>query len=287
MYYKGVYHLFYQYNPLGPLFGDIMIWGHSVSYDLINWSHLNPALCPSGSYDVNSCWSGSATILPGNKPFILYTGIDANGNQVQNLAMPENLSDPLLKEWVKFSGNPVMPTPNGVKGDMFRDPTTAWQGPDGRWRVIVGSQIKNKGMAILYRSWDFIRWTMFEHPLYSSEKTGMWECPDFFPVSINGTNGVETSVQNPSVKHVLKISLFSNLHDYYVLGTYDPEMETFSTDTDFEGTSSDLRFDYGKFYASKTFFDSGKNRRILWAWVNESDSTEDAIQKGWSGVQVI
>ncbi|TXG61215.1 hypothetical protein EZV62_012578 [Acer yangbiense] len=283
MYYKGFYHLFYQYNPLGAVFGDIMIWGHSASYDLINWFHLNHALCPSEPYDINSCWSGSTTILPGSKPFILYTGIDANGRQVQNLAMPKNLSDPLLKEWVKFSGNPVMTPPNGVKKDDFRDPTTAWQGSDGEWRVIVGSRSNNQGMAILYRSKDFMHWTKFQNPLYSSERTGMWECPDFYPVSINGTNGVDTSVLNPSVKHVMKASF--NSHDYYMLGTYNPQMEKFFPHTDFEGTSSDLRYDYGKLYASKTFFDNVKNRRILWGWVNESDSRQDDIEKGWSGVQ--
>ncbi|TXG46444.1 hypothetical protein EZV62_028053 [Acer yangbiense] len=48
-----------------------------------------------------------------------------------------------------------------------------------------------------------------------------------------------------------------------------------------------LRYDYGKFYASKTFFDSDKNRRILWGWVNESSSVDDDIKKGWSGLQAI
>lgn len=138
-------------------------------------------------------------------------------------------------------------------------------------------------MAILYQSEDFVHWTKYQDPLYSSTKIGMWECPDFFPVSINSTNGVDTSVGNPSVRHVMKASF--NSRDYYIVGTY--EQEKFVADTDFTGTSLDLRYDYGKFYASKTFFDSKRNRRILWAWVNESDSTEDDIEKGWSGLQVI
>ncbi|KAJ0030171.1 hypothetical protein Pint_12973 [Pistacia integerrima] len=188
MFYKGVYHLFYQYNPLGAVFGDIMIWAHSVSYDLINWIHLNHALCPSEPYDINSCWSGFTTILPGSKPLILYTGTDA-------------------KE------NPVMIPPDGVKEDKFRDPTTAWQGPDGKWRVVIGSQSKTQGMGILYQT-------------------------------------------------QMGLTLQSKIQ---VLSMYD----------------------YGKFYASKTFFDNVKNRRILWGWVNESDSIEDDIEKGWSGVQSI
>ncbi|GAU34444.1 hypothetical protein TSUD_06550, partial [Trifolium subterraneum] len=178
MYYKGVYHLFYQHNPYAATFGDIIIWAHSVSYDLINWIHLNNALEPSEPYDINSCWSGSATILPGEKPAILYTGIDHNKHQVQNLAIPKNLSDPFLREWQKHPQNPLMNPPSEVEVDNFRDPSTAWHGKDGKWR------------------------------------------------------------------------------------------EKFNPDVTFTGTSKDLR-------------------RILWGWVNESDSTQDDIQKGWAGLQTI
>lgn len=285
MWYRGVYHLFYQYNPYGALFGDFMIWAHSVSYDLINWIHLNHALCPTEPYDINSCWSGSATILPGKGPVILYTGIDANQCQVQNMAMPKNLSDPFLEEWIKFAQNPIMTPPDGVEGNNFRDPTTAWLSHDGRWNVIIGSWNNNQGMAILYQSEDFFNWTKYQDPLYSTERTGMWECPDFYPVSVNSTYGVDTSVLNAGVKHVMKASF--NSHDYYMIGTYVPEMEKYIPDNDFTGTGMDLRYDHGKFYASKTFFDSVKNRRILWGWVNESDSIEDDMDKGWSGLQSI
>lgn len=106
-------------------------------------------------------------------------------------------------------------------------------------------------------------------------------------MSINSTNGVDTSVQNPTVRHVMKVSSFRYSHDYYVVGTYVTELEKFIPDADFTGTSLDLRVDYGKFYASKTFFDSKKNRRILWGWANESDSAKDDLEKGWSGLQVI
>lgn len=285
MWYNGVYHLFYQYNPYGALFGDRMVWAHSVSYDLINWIHLDHALQPTEPFDINSCWSGSVTILPENKPTILYTGIDANKRQVQNLAMPKNESDPFLEGWIKYPQNPLIVPPNGVEPDNFRDPTTAWFGPDGKWNVVVGSWSNGQGMAILYQSEDFIKWSQFESSLYSTNRTGMWECPDFYPVSIDSKNGLDTSVHNPGVKHVMKASF--NSHDYYMIGTYVSGTEKYIPDADFTGTSVDLRYDYGKFYASKTFFDSVKKRRILWGWVNESDSREDDVGKGWSGLQSI
>ncbi|XP_027356926.1 fructan 6-exohydrolase [Abrus precatorius] len=287
MYYKGVYHLFYQHNPYAATFGDNIVWGHSVSYDLVNWIHLNNAIEPSEVYDINSCWSGSATILPDEKPVIMYTGIADNKHQVQNLAMPKNLSDPFLREWIKHTQNPVLTPPSGAEVDNFRDPSTAWHGRDGKWRVIIGAQNGDEGKAILYQSEDFVNWKVDPNPFYASDNTGVCECPDFFPVSINGTNGVDTSVQNPSVRHVMKIGYLRIQHDYYFLGKYLSDQDKFIADTKFTGTSLDLRYDYGKFYASKSFFDYAKNRRILWGWVNESDTTQDDIMKGWAGVQAI
>ncbi|KAF6157164.1 hypothetical protein GIB67_041625 [Kingdonia uniflora] len=168
-------------------------------------------------FDINSCWSGSATILPGNKPVILYTGEDANKRQVQNLVIPKNLCGPLLKEWIKIPQNPLMSPINGINSSNFRDPITAWLGLNGKWRIIVGSaRGKHEGMALLYWSKDFLHWNKSEHPLHSSPKTRMWECPDFFPVSRNSTNGVDTSVNDTTVKHILKASYDS--YDYYTLG---------------------------------------------------------------------
>lgn len=273
MIYKGIYHLFYQYNPRSAVWGYI-VWGHSTSSDLVNWTIHPPALLPSDPYDINGCWSGSATILQDGTPAMLYTGIDLKNNQVQNLAMPKNASDPYLVEWVKLPHNPIMKpnAMNKINSTLFRDPTTAWLGHDGRWRVIVGNEREhNTGTALLYTSADFIRWTEAEHPLHSSNETGMWECPDFFPVS--------------KFKHVLKASVFRSLVEYYTVGTYDRDTDIFVPDVGSVDNESGLRLDYGKYYASKSFFDSDKKRRILLAWVNESTSANIDIMKGWSGLQ--
>lgn len=74
MVYKGIYHLFYQWNPKGAVWGNI-VWAHSTSKDLVNWTPRKPGIFPSEKADIDGCWSGSATILPDGKPVILYTGI--------------------------------------------------------------------------------------------------------------------------------------------------------------------------------------------------------------------
>ncbi|CAK9179954.1 unnamed protein product [Ilex paraguariensis] len=288
MIYKGIYHLFYQYNPYEAVWGNI-VWAHSTSTDLVNWAAHPPAIYPSHPYDINGCWSGSATILPGEKPAILYTGINPQNRQVQNLAMPKNLSDPFLIEWVKSPYNPILiPTfENNIDPSSFRDPTTAWLGPDGRWRMIIGSNRNGRGMALLYRSKDFIHWKKAQHPLHSSKDTGMWECPDFYPVSNSSKNGFDSSVIGSGIRHVLKASLGGTGHEYYTVGTYNPENDTYVPDKGFVDDSRGLRYDYGKFYGSKTFFDSAKNRRVLWGWISESTNATIDLTKGWSGLQAI
>ncbi len=72
VYYKGYYHIFYQYNRDGAYWGN-MSWGHSASKDLMQWVFLGTSLEPSEWYDIKGSWSGSITMLDG-VPTVLYTG---------------------------------------------------------------------------------------------------------------------------------------------------------------------------------------------------------------------
>ncbi|CBI30319.3 unnamed protein product, partial [Vitis vinifera] len=242
MYYNGIYHLFYQYNPKGAVWGNI-VWAHSVSRNLIDWEALEPAIYPSKPFDINGCWSGSATILPGNKPAILYTGIDTQQRQVQNIAFPANLSDPYLRKWVKPDSNPLVVPDVGMNASTFRDPTTAWR-VNGHWRMLVGARKKHRGI-----------------------NTGMWECPDFFPVSLYSERGLDTSVTGKNVRHVLKVSLDRTRYEYYTIGRYYPEID--------------------RYIPGNTSADGWSGLRILWGWANESDTADNDTAKGWAGIQTI
>ncbi|CAN1277425.1 Beta-fructofuranosidase, insoluble isoenzyme 1 [Linum perenne] len=247
MYFNGFYHLFYQYNPKGAVWGNI-VWAHSISRDLINWASLEPAIKSTKPFDIGGCWSGSVTILPNNKPVIMYTGLDKHERQLQNFAVPKNISDPFLREWAKPDfGNPFINPDPLVNASAFRDPTTAWFA-NGKWNTVVGGKYDMLGVAFLYQSRDFKKWVKADHPLHAVWGTGMWECPDFFPVSVRGEKGLDTSAVGKGVKHVFKVSLDLTRFEYYTIG---------------------------------------KNRRVLWGWANESDDPNRDQAKGWAGIQLI
>ncbi|KAG0577350.1 hypothetical protein KC19_5G149900 [Ceratodon purpureus] len=288
-FYKGWYHFFYQYNRNAAVWGNIT-WGHAVSTDLVHWRTLHTALKGDDWYDVKGVWSGSAAFLPNGTPVLYYTGWSNASQQTQAMAVPEDPSDPLLKEWDKAPQNPIALTPPGYNSSQFRDPTTPWMGADGEWKMLVGAVVGEDqltGTALLYTSKDLFNWKFTGKSLQSIHGTGMWECPDFYPVDLHQKKGLETSVMGPHVKHVLKVSLDLKKHDYYSVGTYDAKTDSYTADNNKLDTGLGLRYDYGKFYASKTFFDQNKGRRILWGWANESSSVADDVAKGWSSVQCL
>lgn len=117
----------------------------------------------------------------------------------------------------------------------------------------------------------------------------MWECPDVYPVSLGGKGSIDTSksIEGSNLKFVLKVSLFDIRRDYYMIGNYSFDQDVFKPDNgSIRNGFSGLRYDYGKFYASKSFYDETKNRRVLWGWVNESSRVEDDVKKGWAGIMV-
>ena len=75
VFFKGQYHLFYQYNPYDTHW-DSMHWGHVVSKDLLHWEYLPAALAPDEDYDKMGCFSGSAIELDDGRQLLMYTAVD-------------------------------------------------------------------------------------------------------------------------------------------------------------------------------------------------------------------
>lgn len=58
VYYKGIYHLFFQYYPNGTVWGP-MHWGHATSVDMVHWKEHHIALYPDS---LGYIFLGSAVI---------------------------------------------------------------------------------------------------------------------------------------------------------------------------------------------------------------------------------
>ncbi|MCD6156081.1 MAG: GH32 C-terminal domain-containing protein [Candidatus Atribacteria bacterium] len=244
-YHKGEYHIFFQYYPGAACWGR-MHWGHVVSKDLLNWSHLPTALFPTtSSPDQDGCWTG-CVIQNGKKFAAFYTGVFP---QQQCLAF----SDDLIK-WEKFPNNPIIESSQKPKGfgETFRDPCV-WQ-EKGEWYMIVGGlQEGIGGSPFLFVSSDLIHWK-YLYPLYVGP-AAYDECPDFFSLGD---------------AHVL---LSSRNLTRWAVGEY--------RDTKFVPERTGI-VDFGAFYAGKTLLDS-KGRRILFGWIREKRPSKEQILSGWSG----
>ncbi|XP_040253904.1 fructan 1-exohydrolase-like [Aegilops tauschii subsp. strangulata] len=114
----------------------------------------------------------------------------------------------------------------------------------------------------------------------------MWECLDFFAVLPGNNSGLDMSVAIPrGAKHALKMSM--GYFDKYLIGVYDLKRDAFVADTIVDDCRLWLKIDYGNFYASKSFFDSKKGRRIIWGWSKEADCRSDDVATGWAGIHTI
>ena len=69
-----------------------------------------------------------------------------------------------------------------------------------------------------------------KHPLHSATDTGMWECPNFYPVAMEGKLGVETPAHGDGLKYVLKVSMDSTRYEYYALGLYNLHLDKYTPD---------------------------------------------------------
>nr|BAU46558.1 fructan:fructan 6G-fructosyltransferase [Allium cepa] len=298
MYYKGWYHLFYQHNKDFAYWGNIT-WGHAVSRDLINWEHLPVAVGPDHWYDISGVWTGSIIVVSEDRVVMLFTGGTESKAQNINLAEAADPSDPLLLKWIKYDKNPVLWPPPGIVRDDFRDPNPIWyDSSDSTYHIVVGSKndsLQHTGIALVYLTKDFKKFDLLPTVLHSVDKVGMWECVEVYPVATAGpllhkaidNFDVNRVLDRSTVKHVLKASMNDEWHDYYAIGTFDPIANTWTPDDETVDVGIGLRYDWGKFYASRSFFDPLKQRRIIWGYIGEVDSQKADIAKGWASLQGI
>lgn len=260
-FFKGAYHLFYQYHPYSNNWGS-MYWGHAVSEDLLTWKRLPVAMAPDEKYDNFGCFSGSAIVSEDGRHMILYTGVETlqkkryeqdQIRQTQCLAFGDGVN------YEKYAGNPVIvpeDVPGGCAESDFRDPKM-WRDEDGTFYAVVSAMNRDFTCRIvLFQSHNGFDW---EYAGTLAESTpalgGMWECPDFF--ELDG-------------KHVLLVSPMAMMPDdrefhvghntMAIIGEFDKKSGSFMQES-LQAIDSGIDF-----YAPQTTV-TPDGRRVMIGWM--------------------
>jgi sucrose-6-phosphate hydrolase SacC (GH32 family) len=274
IHYDGVYHLYYQNNPLGSVWGN-MSWGHATSTNLLTWTE-HPIAIPcdetedifSGSIVHDSQNTSGFSAGFGGPLVAVYTsafkpGSGYEGIQAQSLAYSLDGG----YTWTKHANNPVL---NRGSAD-FRDPKVfRYDGDAGSYWIMVAVEAKNF-QVVLYKSEDLKNWEPLSTFGPANATGGIWECPDLFPLPVDG--------DPEDLKWVLTVNLNpggpnKGSAGQYFIGDFDGTTFT-STSTITEDPQTPARLneyrwlDWGRdYYAAVSFNDAPDNRRLMIAWMN-------------------
>ncbi|TRZ41889.1 glycoside hydrolase family 32 protein [Robertkochia solimangrovi] len=190
-YLDGVWHLFFQYYPEGNQWGP-MHWGHAVSTDLVNWQEEPIALSPdengyifSGSAVVdhdNTSGFGDGATPPVIAIFTYHNPEKENTGSTDVESQAIAYSTDQGRTWIKYDENPVLENPGILN---FRDPKVIWDTMHKQWVMALAADDR----TYFYGSQNLKEWEFLSE--FGSDvgaHDGVWECPDLFPMTVEGTD---------------------------------------------------------------------------------------------------
>ncbi len=296
IYYKGIYHLFFQSNPLGPYFNGAsgIRWGHLVSEDMMHWKQVQEAIVPTiGSVCPDGVWSGGSTYATVNGvedvPVLLFTAGDyAHSGLISNqnigLATPKDPNDPYLKEW-EISPKLALAQQQGQgRTGEFRDANIHIE--DDTYYMTVGSGLDSgKGCVLLYTAdkkendpmhhWTY-RGVLFDYPEQDSSLGSVWELPVLLPLSEQ--DGKDSG------KYILIISPApaetADNNIVYWIGSFDKSSYRFIPDT----YGNPERMDYGNnvFTGPSAFVDPLTNKVYMASVMQDQRESGEHASSGWA-----
>jgi levanase/fructan beta-fructosidase len=258
VWHKGEYHLFFQHNPFGTKWGH-MSWGHAVSQDLIIWEELPVAIAEDQD---GAIFSGSAVSV-GDEIVAIYTR-HTETHQSQCIARSTDNG----RTFVKYENNPVL---DENKKD-FRDPKVFKY--EDHW-IMCAVQPWDHQVSF-YKSADLISWQHLSNFGPAAAIDGVWECPDLFPLTIDGEQVWVLLVSlNPG-------GLYGSGTQYFI-GDFDG-----TTFTPKYSTEQPRWIDFGKDnYAGVTFNNEPNGKRVFIAWMANWEHIKEHPETSWSNAMTI
>ena len=207
-YWQGRWHLFYQAYP--PEDFRRAHWGHAISDDLIHWRDLPYSIYPNPEEE---SYSGGA-LVEKDRVIAVY-----HGTKVGNMVAVSH--DPLLLNWEKLTGKPVIPFAGEDEPPLpygIYDPCI-WK-KEGMYYYLTGGILPHPPSGnhiranFLFRSKDLVNWKYLHQFVEGDLFTRVGDdgsCPYFFPIGD---------------RHILLI--YSHLSGgQYLLGDYDQKSDKF------------------------------------------------------------
>ncbi|MBM4032594.1 MAG: hypothetical protein FJ291_12520 [Planctomycetes bacterium] len=163
-YLDGEYHLFAQ--------RWWSCWLHAISKDLIHWEEVQPAFGKGGKF--GGTQSGSAVVDANNTSGLATSkdtpAIVAFWSSTDNLNQCISYSNDRGRTWTKWDKNPVLAHPE-------RDPRVFWYEAGKKWVMILSGP---GNTYVLFDSTNLTSWRKL------STLKGFFECPDMFPLPVDG-----------------------------------------------------------------------------------------------------
>lgn len=277
VYYKGTYHLFYQYYPDGNVWGP-MHWGHATSTNMMNWKHQPIALYPDS---LGMIFSGSAVVDKNNtsgfgtaaKPPLV--AIFTQHNEVARLKGEKDFQNQSIaysidegKTWIKYANNPVLRSPGLVD---FRDPKVSWNKKANKWIMTLAVADR----VHFYSSDDLKNWTKeSEFGEKAGAHGGVWECPDLFPLKYEGKEIWVLLVSlNPGGPN-------KGSATQYFLGDFDGKtFHPFSTETKW--------IDYGPDNYAGVTWDNTGDKRYFMGWMSNWSYAQQVPTYTWRSAMTL
>jgi len=266
VYLNGTYHLFFQHNPVGLVWGN-MTWGHAVSKDLLHWEQQPNKIFRKTMVRWDA-FSGSAVIdklntagFGANALVAVFTDTGARGEVLC-------YSTDNGKTLTYYKDNPVLVREG-------RDPKVKWYEYDaddtplnsaaaalgGHW-VMCRFDLTSGAQAAFHTSTDLKHWT-FQHMLGGPGGGGDWDsCMEFCELPVDGN------------KDNTKWAIWAG-NNYYRIGEFDGRTFTLIDDPPYdaevvqgETSFNKYRVHYGSHLASQVFNNTPDGRKIKMFWIS-------------------
>ena len=253
VYYKGMYHLYFQYNPY-TIYRDNQIWGHAISNNLVDWTMCDTAIDKTNEYDI---WTGSCVVDTQNsagfgKDTLIAFVTEYYKDGTQSNALYYSFDGNNFNRHKTILTNVVSPTPSSKD---FRDPKVIFDPNMNCWIMVLACS----SCIGIYKSTNLIDWS-YLGKYYTAEGI---ECPNLVYFEEYDIYAMMYSVNNSMKYHMgrLTSNTFAHLNETPLV-----------LDNGFE------------YYAMQCLTNAPDKKIYSIGWANTQGKEIGSTNKAWNGI---